>query len=60
MRRVEKEGVLRGVENRISKMCGIQSGERLKRVVGVAGSHRYEVYNADFGWGRPMKVELFL
>ncbi|KAF3444873.1 hypothetical protein FNV43_RR14566 [Rhamnella rubrinervis] len=59
IRRLEIDGVLSGLENRISKMCGIQSApERRKRVIGVAGSPRFELYGTDFGWGRPRKVEL--
>jgi hypothetical protein len=27
-------------------------------VVGIAGSPRFELYNTDFGWGRPRKVEM--
>lgn len=57
--RLDSDGVLGGLENRVSKMCGIQSApERRKRVIGVAGSHRFELNGTDFGWGRARKVEL--
>lgn len=26
--------------------------------IGVAGSPQFEVYETDFGWGKPMKVEI--
>ncbi|KAI4346680.1 hypothetical protein L6164_007553 [Bauhinia variegata] len=29
-----------------------------QRVFTIAGSPRFEVYSIDFGWGRPMKVEM--
>ncbi|KAI9082922.1 hypothetical protein K1719_035065 [Acacia pycnantha] len=28
------------------------------RIFSAAGSPRFEVYNSDFGWGRPKKVEI--
>ena len=28
------------------------------RIIGVAGSPRFEAYSNDFGWGRPKKVEM--
>ncbi|KAK7394400.1 hypothetical protein VNO78_14928 [Psophocarpus tetragonolobus] len=28
------------------------------RIIGVAGSPRFDVYSTDFGWGRPNKVEM--
>ncbi|GAU19868.1 hypothetical protein TSUD_170940 [Trifolium subterraneum] len=27
-------------------------------IIGVAGSNRFGVYEIDFGWGRPEKVEI--
>ena len=28
------------------------------RIAGIAGSPRFELYNTDFGWGKPTKVEM--
>ena len=35
-------------------MSSVRSG----RVTAIAGSHRLGVYDTDFGWGTPIKVEL--
>ncbi|KAK7381247.1 hypothetical protein VNO78_33793 [Psophocarpus tetragonolobus] len=51
----EIEGdVLNGAENWISK---IQSVMR-ERLFSIAGSTRFQVYDIDFGWGRPKKVDV--
>lgn len=57
-----EEGALNGVENWCSMMAtatvdGDDFGGNYKPI-SVAGSPRFEVYSADFGWGRPIKVEL--
>jgi len=51
-----KEGALSGAENWLKPLF-----EGLKvdaKIVGVAGSPRFEAYSNDFGWGRPKKVEM--
>lgn len=50
-----EDGVLNGAEAWASM---ITNSEKNVRLTGVAGSPRFEVYSTDFGWGRPMKVEL--
>ncbi|GFP89537.1 malonyl-coenzyme:anthocyanin 5-o-glucoside-6'''-o-malonyltransferase [Phtheirospermum japonicum] len=53
--RVNKKGeVLKGVENWMSgweKYVG-------RRVLGVSGSPRFDLYGLDFGWGRARKLEV--
>lgn len=53
MKRLEKD-VLNGAENWVSRLSSVRSG----RLVGIAGSHRFGVYETDSGFGRPNKVEL--
>ncbi|KAK1567698.1 hypothetical protein Q3G72_015356 [Acer saccharum] len=50
-----KLGVLKGLENGISN-----GNEVFKRspVVTVASSPKFQVYNTDFGWGRPRKFDV--
>ncbi|XAR71216.1 Isoflavone-7-O-beta-glucoside 6''-O-malonyltransferase [Bertholletia excelsa] len=51
-----KEGVLRGAEAWLS--YGSSLSVQRERVFSLAGSPRFELYNVDFGWGRPTKVEV--
>ncbi|RWR93054.1 LOW QUALITY PROTEIN: ATP-NAD kinase-like domain-containing protein [Cinnamomum micranthum f. kanehirae] len=48
------DGVLRGAENWIPKYASMAN----KRIILVAGSPRFRVYETDFGWGRPRKTEV--
>jgi hypothetical protein len=48
------DGVLSGSENWLPLIFAIKT----QRVVGIAGSPRFKLYNTDFGWGRPRKVEM--
>ncbi|XXG87566.1 hypothetical protein AAC387_Pa11g2222 [Persea americana] len=48
------DGVLRGAENWIPKYASMAN----KRIIIVAGSPRFRVYETDFGWGRPRKTEV--
>ncbi|XP_062009780.1 phenolic glucoside malonyltransferase 1-like [Rosa rugosa] len=48
------DGVLNGAENWVSRLCTVLSD----RVASIAGSHRFGVYETDFGWGIPKKVDL--
>lgn len=48
------DGVLKGAETWVSSI----NSPRSERITSVAGSQRFEVYNTDFGWGRPWKVEI--
>ncbi|KAK7340655.1 hypothetical protein VNO77_21364 [Canavalia gladiata] len=51
-----KEGALNGAENWSSKLLdGLTTDEK---IIGVAGSPRFEVYSNNFGWGIPKKVEM--
>ncbi|KAG8391692.1 hypothetical protein BUALT_Bualt01G0213700 [Buddleja alternifolia] len=48
-----KDEILRDAENWMSKLgCLIP-----KRCFGVAGSPRFDMYDTDFGWGKPVKYE---
>ncbi|BFG26525.1 hypothetical protein CerSpe_127990 [Prunus speciosa] len=49
------DGVLSGAENWIKPLYSVGGDEK---VLSVAGSPRFEIYEADFGWGRPNKVEI--
>ncbi|XP_050226278.1 phenolic glucoside malonyltransferase 1-like [Mercurialis annua] len=48
------KGVFEGARDFIPRMIDVEPGTQ---VVGVAGSTRFGVYESDFGWGRPKKVE---
>jgi Transferase family len=49
-----EEGVLQGAEGWFTKILSLVPN----RPMSVGGSPRYRVYDVDFGWGRPVKVEL--
>nr|XP_027060931.1 malonyl-coenzyme A:anthocyanin 3-O-glucoside-6''-O-malonyltransferase-like [Coffea arabica] len=49
-----KGGVLNGAEKWLSEIEGLNP----ERVVGVAGSPKFAVYDMDFGWGKPRKSEV--
>lgn len=49
------DGVLSGAENWIKPLYSVGGDEK---VLSVAGSPCFEVYETDFGWGRPNKVEV--
>ena len=51
-------GVLSDAENWLSHLFTIKKGEVAHRIAGIAGSPRFELYNTDFGWGKPAKVEM--
>ncbi|GFP82284.1 malonyl-coenzyme:anthocyanin 5-o-glucoside-6'''-o-malonyltransferase [Phtheirospermum japonicum] len=48
-----KDEILRGAEDWLSKLGEIIG----KRLFGVAGSPRFDLYDVDFGWGKPGKYE---
>ncbi|KAG2720738.1 hypothetical protein I3760_02G049200 [Carya illinoinensis] len=48
------DGVLSGAEKWLETVFTVKNA----RVIGVAGSPRFELYNTDFGWGKPMKVDM--
>ncbi|KAK9924922.1 hypothetical protein M0R45_033263 [Rubus argutus] len=50
-----EKGVLDGAENWVSKFLDFSLYDR---IYSISGSHRFEVYDTDFGWGRPKKVEV--
>ncbi|KAF8389929.1 hypothetical protein HHK36_024448 [Tetracentron sinense] len=47
-------GVLRGMEEFIS----LTHPTEAEWLMGIAGSTQFGVYGTDFGWGRPIKVEM--
>ncbi|OAY75783.1 Malonyl-coenzyme A:anthocyanin 3-O-glucoside-6-O-malonyltransferase [Ananas comosus] len=51
---LERGGVLEGAEGWLGRILGLVPA----RPMSVGGSPRFRVYDADFGWGRPRKVEL--
>lgn len=51
---LEEGGVLKGAEGWLQKIISLVP----ERPISLAGSPRYRVYDVDFGWGKPMKVEM--
>ncbi|CAL5191100.1 unnamed protein product [Lathyrus oleraceus] len=53
---IDEKGVLEGAKDCINKLISL----RIEgfEIMGVAGSNRFGVYETDFGWGRPEKVEI--
>ncbi|XP_015880928.1 malonyl-CoA:anthocyanidin 5-O-glucoside-6''-O-malonyltransferase-like [Ziziphus jujuba] len=51
---LETDGIFHGAENRVA---GKHSLPPFK-LYNFSGSPRFEVYNSDFGWGRPTKVDM--
>ncbi|KAJ3689101.1 hypothetical protein LUZ61_018265 [Rhynchospora tenuis] len=49
-----EQGVLEGAEEWFRKILSLVPN----RPMSIGGSPRYRVYDVDFGWGRPVKVEL--
>ncbi|GMY24826.1 phenolic glucoside malonyltransferase 1-like [Fagus crenata] len=52
------DGVLSDAENWLSLFISLLTNKTADRATGTAGSPRFELYNTDFGWGKPMKVEM--
>ncbi|XWS30151.1 hypothetical protein CRYUN_Cryun24cG0093100 [Craigia yunnanensis] len=57
VKEVMEKGVLEGIEKKLLTVLN-SSEEFVKsvKVIGVAGSPRFDVYSSDFGWGKPSKV----
>ncbi|XP_058736464.1 phenolic glucoside malonyltransferase 1-like [Vicia villosa] len=53
---IKEEGVFEGIKDVFAKYTSLVS-EGVE-IIGVAGSNRFGVYETDFGWGRPEKVEI--
>jgi len=53
---ITEKGVLDGASDMFDKFASLLS-EKLE-MMGVAESNRFGVYEIDFGWGRPSKVEI--
>ncbi|KAL1543445.1 malonyl-coenzyme:anthocyanin 5-O-glucoside-6'''-O-malonyltransferase-like [Salvia divinorum] len=49
----KKDELLRDAGDWVKKFCGLIG----KRLFGVAGSPKFDLYDADFGWGEPEKLE---
>ncbi|XP_022964921.1 malonyl-CoA:anthocyanidin 5-O-glucoside-6''-O-malonyltransferase-like [Cucurbita moschata] len=51
-------GALKG-EEKLGRLMSEATNDYSKiQAISLAGSPRFGVYNADFGWGKPMKVEI--
>ncbi|KAF8389927.1 hypothetical protein HHK36_024446 [Tetracentron sinense] len=52
---------IRGLDNQVlgemEEMLSVTHPTELEWLMGIAGSTRFGVYETDFGWGRPTKVE---
>ncbi|WJX70689.1 hypothetical protein P8452_54768 [Trifolium repens] len=55
LNKVKNDGVLNGAENWLDYM--FIANESIK-IYSIAGSPRFEVYNIDFGFGKPKKVDM--
>ncbi|XP_058766822.1 phenolic glucoside malonyltransferase 1-like [Vicia villosa] len=53
---VIENDVLEGAKDEPSKFTSLM--KEGYEIIGVAGSNRFDVYESDFGWGRPEKVEI--
>ncbi|KAG6583447.1 Phenolic glucoside malonyltransferase 2, partial [Cucurbita argyrosperma subsp. sororia] len=51
-------GGLEGLENYGTLVSEVTNDYSKEMALTLAGSPRFGVYNADFGWGKPMKVEI--
>ncbi|KAL5992247.1 hypothetical protein ACLOJK_013163 [Asimina triloba] len=51
---LDEEGLMKGIESCIPRFVE----QTARRVVSVAGSPQFRVYDIDFGWGRPKKTEV--
>lgn len=49
------EGLFNGAETWVSRICSVMS---TGGIFSCAGSHRFGIYETDFGWGRPKKAEV--
>lgn len=49
-----KDAFLKGVENWVSRMVDFGA----MRTMGVSGSPKFDLPNADFGWGKARKLEV--
>ncbi|XP_050936372.1 phenolic glucoside malonyltransferase 1-like isoform X4 [Cucumis melo] len=52
------DGALNGCENWGSQMSQLTTNYSKVQVISLSGSPRFGVYNADFGFGKPKKVEI--
>ncbi|ONI19009.1 hypothetical protein PRUPE_3G253000 [Prunus persica] len=52
----DSDRILKGAETLVPVLYPAMRSE--ERVMGVAGSPRFGIYDTDFGWGRPSKVEV--
>ncbi|GKV08859.1 hypothetical protein SLEP1_g20431 [Rubroshorea leprosula] len=56
---LEKGQVLEGAENKMSSVLDlVKESTGSVQLIGVAGSPRFNVYESNFGWGKPEKVEI--
>ncbi|ESR50205.1 hypothetical protein CICLE_v10033612mg [Citrus x clementina] len=58
-----KREVIEGSEEKILNLLKYVKeggGQAPGRLLGVAGSNRFDVYGSDFGWGKPKRVEIIL
>ncbi|XP_022964999.1 malonyl-CoA:anthocyanidin 5-O-glucoside-6''-O-malonyltransferase-like [Cucurbita moschata] len=51
-------GAFEGAENFGTIMSELTNDYSKAQGISLAGSHRFGVYNVDFGWGKPVKVEI--
>ncbi|OAY56919.1 malonyl-CoA:anthocyanidin 5-O-glucoside-6''-O-malonyltransferase [Manihot esculenta] len=51
-----EKGALEGAKNKLESF--MEKKPDSLEVIGVAGSPRFQVYESDFGWGRPKMVEV--
>ncbi|XWS30157.1 hypothetical protein CRYUN_Cryun24cG0093700 [Craigia yunnanensis] len=54
-----EKGVFEGAKDKLTPLFNVvKEPEGSVQIITVAGSPRFDVYESDFGWGRPWKVEV--
>ncbi|CAL9018587.1 unnamed protein product [Prunus brigantina] len=55
---LDNKGFLNGAENWVSTLYSSDAQTNHFILTSVAGSNRFQIYDTDFGWGRPRRTEV--
>ncbi|CAB4305212.1 unnamed protein product [Prunus armeniaca] len=55
---LDNKGFLNGAENWVSTLYSSDAQTNYFILTSVAGSNRFQIYDTDFGWGRPRRTEV--
>ncbi|XP_008231011.2 PREDICTED: phenolic glucoside malonyltransferase 1-like [Prunus mume] len=55
---LDNKGILNGAENWVSTLYSSDAQTNYFILTSVAGSNRFQIYDTDFGWGRPRRTEV--